>query len=119
MTGLPSAKPSALATLAPTSSAPARPGPLRVGDPIEIVEPATGFGDHAFGQRHDAPDVVARRELGHHAAVGLVHRDLRVQRVREQAPRAVVDGEPGFVAGGFDAQDHHGARIARGKHSKV
>jgi len=30
-----------------------------------------------------------------------------MQRVSEQAAAAVVDGRPGFVAGGFDAQDKH------------
>ena len=37
-------------------------------------------------------DVIARGELGHDAAVGLVHRDLRVQRMREQPALGVVDG---------------------------
>ena len=36
---------------------------------------------------HEPADVVARGELGHHAAVGLVHRHLRVHGVRQQAPR--------------------------------
>ena len=39
-------------------------------------------------QRHQAPDVVARGELGHHAAVLVVHLDLRMHRVREQARAA-------------------------------
>jgi hypothetical protein len=30
-----------------------------------------------------------------------------MQRVSEQAAAAVVDGHPGFVAGGLDAQDKH------------
>ena len=80
-------------------------------DPVEIRERAAGLGEHPFGQRHDAADVVARRELGDHAAVGVVHGHLRVERVCEQPPGAVVDGEPGLVAGSFDAQDLHGAIV--------
>jgi len=34
-----------------------------------------------------------------------VHRDLRMQRVRKQSALAVVHRKPGFVAGGFDAED--------------
>ena len=46
-----------------------------------------------------------------------VHRDLRVQRVGDEAPRGVVDGHARFVAGGFDAEDAHGPiiRIARAR----
>ena len=69
--------------------------------------------EHLLDQRHDAPDVVARRELGHDAAVVVVHRDLRVQRVREQPRARVVDGDAGLVAGGFDAEDAHGRRRSR------
>jgi small subunit ribosomal protein S21 len=31
--------------------------------------------------------------------------------MREEAPGTVVDGEPGFVAGSFDAQDLHGTIV--------
>ena len=55
--------------------------------------------------------MVARGELRHHPAVGRVHRDLRMQRVREQPPgvAAVVERDAGFVAGGLDAEDQHQA----------
>jgi hypothetical protein len=34
-----------------------------------------------------------------------MHRDLRMQRVREQAAPGVVERKAGFVAGAFDAED--------------
>ena len=78
---------------------------------------------HALDQRDDAPDVVARRELRHHAAVVLVHGDLRMQRVREQAGVRVVHGDAGLVAGGLDAEDAHGGRrksdLYRGCHADI
>ena len=60
-------------------------------------------------KRHEPPDMVPGREFGHHAPIGLVHRDLGVHGVREQLPGpGVVDGKAGFVAGGLDAEDQHG-----------
>jgi hypothetical protein len=43
-----------------------------------------------------------------------MHGDLRVQRVREQAGLGVVEGQPGFVTGGFDTEDKHGVSGAAG-----
>ena len=54
--------------------------------------------------------MVARGELGNHAAVGLVHRRLRMHRVRDQpAGVTVVKGDAGVVARGLDAEDQHKA----------
>ena len=55
--------------------------------------------------------MVARGQFRHHAAVGLVHRHLRMHGMGEQAALRVVEGDAGFVAGGFDAEDKHGAAI--------
>ena len=84
------------------------PGPAGVGDAVEIGELRARIGQDALRERHDAPDVVARGELGHDAAVDRVHRHLRMERVGEQAAVRVVHGEAGLVAGGFDADDEHG-----------
>ena len=55
--------------------------------------------------------MVAAGQFGHHAAIGLVHVDLAVQRLRaqhRQAGAARLDQrDTGFVAGGFDTQDKH------------
>ena len=52
--------------------------------------------------------MIARRKLRDNAAVRLVHRHLRVQRVREQPALRVIYREAGFVAGRFDSEDKHG-----------
>jgi hypothetical protein len=52
--------------------------------------------------------MVARRKFWYHAAVFLVHRDLRVQGVGKQAALRVVQSKAGFIAGGFDTEDNHG-----------
>ncbi len=80
---------------------------LRVGNTVEIGKDVTRLRQHRFGQRHDAANMVSRRKFRHHSAVGIVHRDLRMQRVREQAARAVVQREARFVAGRFDTEDEH------------
>jgi small subunit ribosomal protein S21 len=53
--------------------------------------------------------VVARGELGHDPAVGLVHVDLGVHHVTQQpAGGRVVQGQSGLVARGLDAEEEHG-----------
>jgi hypothetical protein len=61
-------------------------GTAGVGDAVRSADATPGVGQHALRERHHAPDVIARSELGHDAAVDRVHRHLRVQRMREQAP---------------------------------
>lgn len=97
-------------------------GSLRVCDAVEILQRRTGLGEHALRERHDPLDVIARRELRNHAAKRFVHRDLRVQCVRKQSTRRVVDGDTCFVAGSFDAKDKHrriirvgGTRVTRAR----
>ncbi len=84
-----------------------QPRSLRIGDAVEIDQSATRRLNHAFDQRYEAPNVVARCEFGHDPAVGFMHRHLRVQLVRQQPLGGVVDGNPGLVAGGFDAEHPH------------
>jgi ABC-type multidrug transport system fused ATPase/permease subunit len=82
--------------------------PLGAGDGVERRLRRIRLGQHRLDQRHEPADVIARREFRHHAAVARVQVDLRMQPVREQPRRRVVDGDAGFVAGGFDAEDAHG-----------
>ena len=84
-----------------------QPGPLRVGDRVHLGERAAGLGERLAQQRREAADVVARGKFGDDAAVVLVHCHLRVQRMREQLSVAVaaVEGDAGFVAGGFDTEN--------------
>jgi hypothetical protein len=81
---------------------------LGVGHRPEIRGLAACLRQQVAGERHEAPDVVARGELRHHPAVGLVHVDLRVHCMAEEAPGAgVVERHAGLVAGGLDTQDQH------------
>ena len=80
---------------------------LSVGDRVQIRLSGTGFAKDFAHEREQTPNVVPRRKLRHDAPVRVVQRHLRMQRVSEQAAAAIVDGHPGFVAGGFDAQDKH------------
>ena len=81
---------------------------LRVGNAIEIVQSQVRLRKNPLDERHDAPNVIARRELGYDAAVRFMHRDLRMERMRQQTARAVVHGNAGFVAGSLEAEDTHG-----------
>ena len=74
---------------------------------------------HFLEQRQRAPDMVARRQFGHDATVLPMHRDLRMQRVREQAALCVVERETGFVAGAFDAENEHDCVGSSGRASEA
>ncbi|MNN20641.1 hypothetical protein D3C81_1339320 [compost metagenome] len=84
-----------------------KPRPLGVGNGVDVLARAAGVVQHLAQQGQHAADMVARGQFGHHAAVFAVHGDLRVQRVREQAGPGVIEGQPGFIAGGFDTEDEH------------
>ena len=90
---------------------PGQPRPLGIGKGIEVIEPGTSLAHYLADQRQHAPDVVTRSQFGHHAAILLVHRNLCMQGVREQAALTVIQRDAGFVAGGFYAQDQHGAGV--------
>jgi hypothetical protein len=80
----------------------------RVAHPGEIVNISLCLPKHLSRQRDEAPDMVARGELGHHAPVGLVHGDLRMDRVRGEPPgRGVVERDAGFVTRRLDPEDQH------------
>ena len=77
------------------------------GDAVEVGELDAGLGGRATQDRHDGGDVLARRHLGHDAAVLRVHLDLRRHDVGTD-PASVLDDRRGsFVAGGFDSENEH------------
>ena len=57
----------------------------------------------------DRADVIAGRELRHHAAVRGVERDLGCDRLGQELRPPPHDGGGELIAGGFDAQDEHGS----------
>ena len=68
------------------------------------------FGHHGLGEREHPADMVAAGQLGHHAAIRLVHLDLAVQRMRQQGghshPASRADQRhAGFIARRFNTQD--------------
>jgi hypothetical protein len=90
------------------------PGPSCVGDATDVSDAQPGLVQDLACEGQNAADVVARGELGNHAAVLRMHRHLRVQGMREQTAAGVVQGYAGFIAGAFDAEDDHGGCDARG-----
>ena len=50
-------------------------------------------------------------QFRHHATITGMDFDLTVDGMGEHTAAAGIDGDAGFVAGGFDAQDAHGAKI--------
>ena len=83
--------------------------PLRIGNGGDFVQCPFAFTQHLPQQGNRAPDMVARGQFGHDAAIVLMHADLTVQGVCEQAVmRRIVEGETGFIAGGFDSKNQHG-----------
>ncbi len=90
-----------------------RPGESRslgVSDRLQFLDPPARAPEQGPGERHQAAHMVARGELRHHSAVGLVHVHLRVHGMGEQPPRrGVIQRHPGLVAGGLDAEDQHRA----------
>jgi hypothetical protein len=88
-----------------------QPRALGAGHGIDVTQAAAGIGQRLSGERQQPADVVTRGELGHHAAVALVHGHLRMQALGEQALAGAVERDAGFVAGGFDAEHEHGAIV--------
>jgi hypothetical protein len=82
------------------------PRPARDGDPVDVVEPDARLRERAVDHREHVPDVLARRELRHDAAVRPVDRVLR--RDDGRGERAVLeDGGRRVVARALDAEDDH------------
>jgi hypothetical protein len=44
-----------------------------------------------------------------------MHRDLRMQRMREQSAFGVIQSDTGFIAGGFDTENDHGKYLKDSK----
>ena len=79
-----------------------------VANGAQLAEILAGRRENASSKRGQAADVIAGGEFGYHPPVGLVHRHLRMQGVREQAAGvAVVQRDASLVARGLDAEDQH------------
>ena len=89
----------------------AKAGALGVGNGVDVGVVFAGFVQAGLGERHEAADVVAAGQLGHHAAVFGMHGHLGVQPVADEAVFGAVERHAGFVAGGFDAENEHDKRL--------
>ena len=99
----PSASP--LAAAAPIISELASPGPEVAAKASTCGERDPGLVQRVVEQQRQFAQVLARRRLGHDAAVGAVQVDLRGDLAGEQFAASAQDGDGGFVAGGFDGED--------------
>ena len=84
------------------------PRPLRDGDEVDVVEPGAGAGQGVVDDRRGELEVVAGGDLGHDAAVAVVH---PLARDDVRVDRAVVpdDRRAGVVAARLEREDHAGA----------
>jgi small subunit ribosomal protein S21 len=100
----------------PGQQGPDEAGSGGIGDAVEIAVAECRLLQRLPCQHAEAGDMVARCQLRHHAAVIGMHVRLAMQHVREQAAAAVaapaVEGDTGFVAGGFDAEQCQARRGA-------
>src|SRR5271170_5056524 len=87
-----------------------------IGNPVDRLPAGSGIGQNLPNQRQKTPNMVAGSQFGYHAPVSLVHCDLAVQSVGEQAHIGVVDGHGRLVTGALDAQYPHkpNPRLPRG-----
>ena len=92
---------------------PDEPGSLGHRNRAKIAPCRARVDEGAIDNAADVSDVLARSELGHHAAPFAMNLDLRRRDIRANRPRLARvaglfdDGGGGLVARGFDAEDHH------------
>ncbi len=82
-----------------------QPWPRGRGNRIDIVERQPRVLERRLDQRGQHLHMRARRDLGHHAAIGLVRLFLPRQPVRQHGPVRPDQRCRAFVAARFDAQD--------------
>lgn len=81
------------------------------GEGGDVVDGDSGIGEGLFDEGADALGVVAAGDLGDDAAVGAVDVDLGRDEGGEEAWAIVAaadDGHGGFIARGFDGEEHGG-----------
>ena len=78
-----------------------------VGNAVDISANPTGIGKHLITQRQQFANMVARGQLRHHTAVVCMHINLAEQCMRQQPTLAVVEGNAGFITGGFNTENQH------------
>ncbi len=75
------------------------------GEGVDGLVGAACIFEGFANDRNDGAQMLARSQLRHHAAVGLVGGDLRVDDVRDQLFAGAHDGRRRLVARALDAED--------------
>ncbi len=70
----------------------------RVGHAVDVLAGTAGLRQAFIEQRQQLAHMVARGDFRHHAAVFGVDMGLRIEGMRQQAPLAVINGNPGLIA---------------------
>ena len=70
----------------------------RVGHAVNRLPAGPGIGQRLANQGQKPANMVAGGQFGHDAAIGLVHRNLAVQTMRQQAQIGVIDRHRRLVA---------------------
>jgi len=78
-------------------------GALRDADRVDVLEREVGFAESFADYRDDLPEMFARSEFWHDAAVLAVNIDLRSDDAGQDFAAVGHDGGSRFVAGRFDA----------------
>jgi hypothetical protein len=86
---------------------PDQPGAGGIGYPLKIVTIPAGLGQYLVTQRQQFANMVTGRQLRHHPAIIRMHGNLAEQRVGQQALLGVIQGNAGFVTGGFNTKNQH------------
>ena len=88
-------------------------GARRVGHGIQRRRPQAGLGAGRFEQPRHARQMVTGSEFGDDATIGGVQVGLGVQYMRAEA--AIIDGDGGLVAGGFNREYRSHPRMLAGR----
>ncbi len=88
-----------------------QPRTLRSGDQSDVVKVDAGFGERLRDHQVDQLQMMAGGDLGHDAAVAVVHA-LRGDHVRARVSVRVEDRCAGVVAAALQGQDRPGLAVA-------
>ena len=84
-----------------------QPGTFGDGHCGNIFFRDSGITHYLINQSNRATDMVAACQFRHYAAVGPMHVDLGVNRLREKPFFAVDHRRPGFITRTFNAENYH------------
>jgi len=81
--------------------------PCGIGHAVNRFPVRFGRSQRLPNQRQEPANMVPGGQFGHHAAIGLMHCDLAVQAMRQQAKLGIVDGHRRLVTGALNSDYPH------------